>query len=183
MPAPAAAAAAALVGAYRAYKAYKAYKKLKKAYDAAKKAKRFADAAKKAKQTADAAKKTKKAADAAKKAKNAFSKFKKGPVQKCPLKKIEALRRKAVREAWKKEHELVRRTGKGSRNWTRAEKQELLKTGKVKGYEGHHINNVKNNPNLAGDQRNIKFVKGRAEHLKEHGGNFRTPTKGPLIKR
>ena len=27
---------------------------------------------------------------------------------------------------------------------------ELLKTGKVKGYEGHHINNVKDHPGLAG---------------------------------
>lgn len=163
------------VGAYRAYKAYKAYKKIKKA-------KQLADAARKAKQAADAAAKAKKAASVANKAKKSFSKTKKGCVQNCP-KNIEALRRKAVRDAWKKEQELVRRNGRGTRNWTRAEKQELLKTGKVKGYEGHHINNVKNNPNLAGDPRNIKFVKGRAEHLKEHGGNFRNPTKGPLIRR
>jgi hypothetical protein len=39
----------------------------------------------------------------------------------------------------------------------------LLETGKVKGYEGHHINDVNNNPNMAGDSRNIDFVKGRQE--------------------
>jgi hypothetical protein len=53
---------------------------------------------------------------------------------------IEADRRWAVKEAWKQEADLVRRTGQGTRQWTQAEMRELLRTGKVSGYEGHHIN-------------------------------------------
>lgn len=92
-------------------------------------------------------------------------------------------RRDAVRKAWKDEKALVAAGQRGSRNWTRAEKSELLKTGKVAGYEGHHINNVADHPNLAGNPDNIKFVNGRSEHLAEHGGNFQNPTQGPLIDR
>ena len=92
-------------------------------------------------------------------------------------------RQAAVRDAWKQEQQLVKETGQGTRPWTKAEKKELLETGKVKGYEGHHINNVNNNPDLARNPDNIKFVKGRAEHLEEHSGNFRNPTSGDLINR
>ena len=66
--------------------------------------------------------------------------------------------------------------------WTKAEKAELLKTGKVKGYEGHHINNVKDHPEFAGNPNNIEFVK-RPEHLDAHGGNFRNETHGELLNR
>lgn len=59
----------------------------------------------------------------------------------------------------------------------------MLNEGKVKGYEGHHINNVRDRPDLAGNPDNIRFVKGRSEHLKEHDGNWRNPTKGKLLKR
>ena len=72
--------------------------------------------------------------------------------------------------------------GGGTRLWTKAEKAELLRTGKVKGYEGHHINNVKDHPELAGDPNNIRFVK-RGEHLDAHGGNFRNETHGELLNR
>jgi RHS repeat-associated protein len=92
-------------------------------------------------------------------------------------------RRRAVKKAWKEERALVQRTGVGTRAWTKAEKKELLAAGKVKGYEGHHINNVATHPHLAGNPDNIKFVKGRSEHLKEHGGNFQNPTSGPLLTR
>jgi hypothetical protein len=61
--------------------------------------------------------------------------------------------------------------------------KELKETGKVEGYEGHHVNNVADNPKLAGDPNNIKFVKGRNEHLSEHGGNFKNTTSGDLIYR
>lgn len=92
-------------------------------------------------------------------------------------------RQAAVRAAWKQERELVRRTGKGTRPWTQKEKQELLKNGKVQGYEGHHVNSVKEHPGLARNPDNIRFVNGRAAHLKEHNGNFRDPTSGPLVRR
>lgn len=71
----------------------------------------------------------------------------------------------------------------GTGPWTKAEKKELLETGKVKGYQGHHVNSVKDNAEMAGNPDNIKFVKGRTDHLAEHGGNFRNPTYGNLISR
>lgn len=45
---------------------------------------------------------------------------------------------------------MVEKDGKGSRRWTKEQKAELSETGKVKGYEGHHINNVKDHPDMAG---------------------------------
>lgn len=47
-----------------------------------------------------------------------------------------ALRQKAVRQAWKNEKELVEKIGRSSRDWIPDEMQELLTTGRVKGYEG-----------------------------------------------
>ena len=97
--------------------------------------------------------------------------------------RLNYLRRKAVKEAWKKERELVLKSGAGTRAWTELEIEELKRTGKVKGYEGHHINNVKDHPELAGEQRNVMFVKKGKEHLNAHGGNYRNETHGPLISR
>ena len=94
---------------------------------------------------------------------------------------IKYQRQKAVKEAWKDEKELVK-VGKGTRNWTQAEKEELLLTGKVKGYEGHHINSVKDFPSLAGNPDNVSFMT-RKDHLLEHFGNWRNKTEGPLLNR
>mgnify|MGYP001553923337 CR=1 FL=1 len=99
------------------------------------------------------------------------------------LDNLNNLRQQAVRDAWKEEKELVEETGRGTRDWTKKEMAELKKTGRVKGYEGHHINNVANNKEMGGNPNNIKFVKGRQEHLKEHGGNWKKPTSGKLIER
>ena len=91
-------------------------------------------------------------------------------------------RQKAVNEAWKLEQDLVGRTGQGTRPWTNAEKAELLETGRVSGYQGHHINSVSSNPQLAGNPNNIQFVR-PGEHLGLHGGNWSNPTWGPLVPR
>lgn len=96
---------------------------------------------------------------------------------------ISALRRGAVKNAWAEEKELIEKTGRGTRDWTKKEIAELKKRGKVNGYEGHHINSVADNPGMAGDANNIKFVKGRKGNLQEHGGDFRNPTSGQLIDR
>jgi RHS repeat-associated protein len=99
---------------------------------------------------------------------------------------LDSERSKGVRRAWKEEAEMVRRTGAGTRNWSPPEINELLRTGKVKGYEGHHINDVHTNPLMASIPDNIKFVRGRktsTEHISEHRGDFRNSTFGPLIKR
>ena len=92
-------------------------------------------------------------------------------------------RARGVRRAWAAEKKLVKAGKPGTRQWTRKEKAELLKKGKVKGYEGHHINNVHTNSKLADNPDNNKIVKGRSEHLAEHGGDFKNPTAGPFIVR
>ena len=98
-------------------------------------------------------------------------------------KKIKYERSKAVKEAWKDEKKMVEKTGRGTRPWKPNEIKELKNTGKVKGYEGHHIKDVKTHPQDAGNPNNIKFVKGRKGHIKEHNGNFRNPTEGEFINR
>jgi hypothetical protein len=100
---------------------------------------------------------------------------------------IKADRQYAVNQAWKQEAEQVRRTGRGTRAWTADELRQLRDTGRVSGYEGHHINSVKGNEGnraLIRNPNNIEFVKkGKAEHLGRHGGLTRNPTTGPLIRR
>ncbi len=51
-------------------------------------------------------------------------------------------RQKAVKEAWEREVEAVKK-GISKYNWTSAEKRQLLTLHKIKGYEGHHILTVK----------------------------------------
>ena len=109
---------------------------------------------------------------------------------------ISYLRRTAVSKAWKQEKELIQSTGQGSRRWKESEISEIVETGKVKGYAGHHINDVKNNPNLAGNPNNIEFLKtgnkksGGAKKGSEHYLKHNTPggkkiesSSGPLIDR
>jgi hypothetical protein len=100
-----------------------------------------------------------------------------------PIKQtLSSLRNKAVKTAWKQEKKMVETRGKGTRKWSKSEKKQLIENGKVDGYEGHHINDVTNNPDLAGNPNNVKFVT-KKEHLVEHGGNWKNPTSGELIKR
>ncbi len=61
--------------------------------------------------------------------------------------------------------------------------RRLLRTGRVRGYVGHHINSVNGSQELAGEPNNIRFVQGQTENLELHGGDFRNPTKGELIGR
>ena len=84
----------------------------------------------------------------------------------------------AIRKAWKLEYANVASGGRGiSRTWSKCEIDELLTTGKVKGYQGHHMKSVKGYPELAGDPHNIQFLT-RSQHLRAHGGNFRNITNG-----
>lgn len=96
---------------------------------------------------------------------------------------LNSARQSAVANAWRQERILVGRTGRGTRVWSPAEKQELLATGRVKGYEGHHINDASTHPSLAGRPDNIAFVNGRRGHLSEHGGSFRNSTRGSMVSR
>jgi RHS repeat-associated protein len=95
---------------------------------------------------------------------------------------IEALRKKGVNDAWHAEREWVKSGNEGSRPWTPAERKELIETGKVTGYVGHHINSVKKHPELADNQRNVEFKK-PGEHLDAHDKNWGNQTSGPLIDR
>lgn len=52
----------------------------------------------------------------------------------------------------------------------------------MKGYDGHHINNVKDHPGMAGEADNIEFVD-KSEHLDRHGGNYKNKTTGDKINR
>lgn len=96
--------------------------------------------------------------------------------------RVDGMRLAAVRQAWREEREMVRKTGRGTRQWTDGEKQMLVKKGKVPGYDGHHINNASHFPELAGKADNIKFLND-AEHLAHHAGDFRNMTTGPLVRR
>lgn len=89
-------------------------------------------------------------------------------------------RNSAVKKAWKNEVTLIESTGRGTRNWTDSEIEELLIKGKVKGYVGHHMKSVKGYPDLAGDPFNIQFLT-RREHLRAHRGNWRNITHGRYL--
>jgi hypothetical protein len=66
----------------------------------------------------------------------------------------------AVDKAWAQEQELVSLGHSGTIQWTEAQKAELLKTGKVSGYEGRYVNNdFKEDSPLATDSNNIVFAK------------------------
>ena len=86
-------------------------------------------------------------------------------------------RQAAVRNAWKAEKENVS-NGKASRDWTPAEKNELMNKGSISGYEGHHMKSVSKHPEHAGNPNNIQFLT-HDEHLNgAHKGSYHNPTNG-----
>ncbi len=94
-------------------------------------------------------------------------------------KTVKTLRNEAVDEAWKIERKAVM-TGTSRYNWTLKQKLEIIKNGKLAGYEGHHIKTVKELEGTAqefliGDPNNIVFVN-RDQHLLLHGNNTKNPT-------
>jgi hypothetical protein len=94
-----------------------------------------------------------------------------------------ALRQRGVNLAWEAEKALVISNNIGSRLWTSAQKAELIATGKVAGFQGHHINSALYNSTLASSPNNITFLSA-AEHLiKGHFGNYRNVTFGQLLSR
>lgn len=89
-------------------------------------------------------------------------------------------RQVAVREAWKREKELVQK-GMGTRDWTREEQKELLENGYVKGYEGQHMISCSLDASQAANPNNIQFLS-HEDHLDAHnqagGQGYLSPTKG-----
>lgn len=76
----------------------------------------------------------------------------------------------ARKEAWAAEMAAVR-IGGGSRDWSRAERQELIAGRVPSGYFMHHIKPVAQYPELAGSLSNLTPVSYR-EHALLHGWNI-----------
>lgn len=86
---------------------------------------------------------------------------------------------KAILAAWNKEQELVQ-DGKGTREWTQKQQQDILDKGKAYdddgiAFQGQHMKSAEKYPEYQGKPDNIQFLT-RAEHLEAHGGNWRNPT-------
>ena len=86
---------------------------------------------------------------------------------------------KAILAAWNKEQELVQ-DGKGTREWTPQQQQDILEKGKAYdddgiAFQGQHMKSAEKYPEYQGDPENIQFLT-RAEHLEAHEGNWRNPT-------
>lgn len=85
-----------------------------------------------------------------------------------------------VKLAWDYEKADVAMGGKGSGNWNKSQQKEILENGKVRGQEGHHINNVADHPEDQGNPDNIEFLD-RQKHKARHGGDFRNESHGKHI--
>lgn len=88
---------------------------------------------------------------------------------------------KAIRLAWERERELVRQ-GKGTRDWTKEQQQDILDPDKGKAYdemgrafEGQHMKSVAEYPEYQGNPDNIQFLT-KEEHLEAHKGSWQNPT-------
>lgn len=86
---------------------------------------------------------------------------------------------KAILAAWNNEQALVQE-GKGTREWTPQQQQDILEKGKAyddDGYafQGHHMKSAEKNPEYQGNPLNIQFLT-RTEHLDAHCGNWQNPT-------
>ena len=86
---------------------------------------------------------------------------------------------KAILAAWNKEQELVQK-GKGTRDWTPKQQQDILERGKAYdddgvAFQGQHMKSAEMYPEYQGDPGNIQFLT-RVEHLEAHNGNWRNPT-------
>lgn len=86
---------------------------------------------------------------------------------------------KAIATAWNNEKQLVCE-GKGTRNWTQEQQQDILDKGKAyddngRAFEGQHMKSVEKYPEYQGDPKNIQFLT-KQEHLEAHQGSWLNPT-------
>ncbi|KAL2779394.1 teneurin-2 isoform 2 [Daubentonia madagascariensis] len=72
---------------------------------------------------------------------------------------LDQARQRALGIAWAKEQQKARDGREGSRLWTEGEKQQLLSTGRVQGYEGYYVLPVEQYPELADSSSNIQFLR------------------------
>ena len=79
--------------------------------------------------------------------------------------------------------------GGNSSGFTPEQQQELLERGKIRNFEGHHINSVDANPGLQSNPDNVvpleehRYDDGPRDHFEAHDKNWRNPTDGPLLDR
>ncbi|XP_055479321.1 teneurin-4 isoform X1 [Psammomys obesus] len=72
---------------------------------------------------------------------------------------LELARQRAVRQAWAREQQRLREGEEGLRAWTEGEKQQVLNTGRVQGYDGFFVTSVEQYPELSDSANNIHFMR------------------------
>ena len=95
---------------------------------------------------------------------------------------INYARQRAVQDAWKMERQTIINNFPGTRNWTLSQRKELIETGRISGFDGHHINTVNGNLDLAANHRNIEFLT-KTEHYDLHrqNGGTHNPISGRAL--
>lgn len=100
-----------------------------------------------------------------------------------------SLRDKGIELAWKYEKAELDMGGSGMRDWSPAQRQEILDNTSVRNFHGHHINSAAAHPEQQANPDNIRFLEqhkdgsGVREHLDAHNGNYRNATEGDLLDR
>ncbi|XP_066213133.1 teneurin-1 isoform X1 [Saccopteryx leptura] len=72
---------------------------------------------------------------------------------------LEIARQRAVAQAWIKEQRRLQEGEEGIRVWTEGEKQQLLSTGRVQGYDGYFVLSVEQYLELSDSANNIHFMR------------------------
>ncbi|XP_036127133.1 teneurin-1 isoform X3 [Molossus molossus] len=72
---------------------------------------------------------------------------------------LEIARQRAVAQAWTKEQRRFQEGEEGIRAWTEGEKQQLLSTGRVQGYDGYFVLSVEQYLELSDSANNIHFMR------------------------
>ena len=70
-----------------------------------------------------------------------------------------AAQQRGVAGAWGREQTQAREGREGGRLWEEGERQQLLATGRVPGYDGYYILPVEQYPELADSSSNIQFLR------------------------
>ncbi|XP_064184438.1 teneurin-1-like isoform X1 [Anguilla rostrata] len=72
---------------------------------------------------------------------------------------LEMARQRAVEQAWTREQKRLREGEEGVRAWTEGERQQLLATGRVPGYDGYFVLSVEQYLELSDSANNIHFMR------------------------
>ena len=76
-----------------------------------------------------------------------------------------------------------------SSSFTPEQQRELLERGKIRNFEGHHINSVDAHPDLQANPDNVvpleehRYGDGPRDHFAVHNNNWRNPTEGQILDR